>query len=379
MTSRNTPPGGDSTPGAGGPAPVATTPSSELSLEQRVAHIEAALGAFFDALATDAQPPAADATAAAGSSPAAPVPRPSEQRVEERLRWLERAVLRVQLEVGALGAPGEPWDPDASAEELIERRAGAHAPTETPPAAERHWIVSMLERVRGQGLRLESGDDDDAWLEMDAPRARAEALARKLLLERDGEALRQRGAMAGCWDAEGRLIGVGATADEAKQDAARRFGAAGVVSRLAAEVPPVDTEAVEPDDEFAWLDAVRDPQETDRAGEFERLGRWLVDRISALPPDEAEAASRQLDATLLAAGAPRVRAEALARRLLLERDAEALRRRGARAGCWDFDGRLLGVGATCGDALRDAVKRCGPEPRDVAWLTAELRDASGDE
>lgn len=369
MTSRNTPPGGDSTPGAGDAAPAATT-TSLADLEQRVRRLESSLSAFFGALATTAQPPAAGATGEAGSGPAE-AGTPSTERVEERLRWLERAVLRVQLEVGALGAPGEPWDPDATLETLLERRAGANAPTETPPVAERHWIVSTLERLRGQELP-QMRDDDDAWLEPDALRERAERLARRLLLERDGDALRQRGVKAGCWDAEGVLIGVGATADEAKLDAARRFGAAGVVTRLVADVPPVDAEAAELDD-YAWLDAVRGARGwPERVAEFERLARWLADTIEALPADEAAAASRRLDAALLAAGTPAARAEALARKLLLRRDGESLRWHGVAAACWDFNGRLIGTGETRGDALRDAVAHEGPEPEGVAWLTAEV-------
>lgn len=287
------------------PTPNATP---ELAaIERRLSRIEAMLETFFDALATTGTPNAADATGDPGSGLGLPIPRPQER---EALAALRRTL-----------------DGRLSWEKLT-------------PAQ----VIAMVDAADAAALR----DDDD---EFDSLRAQAEALARRLLLERDAETLRQRGARAGCWDADGRLIGTGATAAEAERDAMARYGAAGVLGRISAELP-------------------------ERGAEAWQLMHVIVEKLDALPDAEADAAAKRLEEALLAADAPRAQAERLASTLLLRRDGEALRWFKRKAACWDDAGRLVGTGETRGDALRDAVEHEGAEQDGVAWLTAEVPSES---
>ncbi len=283
-------------------------------IQDRVRRLEETLERFFDALATSETSPEANAAEETGRDQSTTV------SVEERLRWLEKKTLRLQLEIGALGAPGEPWNPDP----ISPATDTAHTPegAQTKPARGLRVSVPVL-RIRV-----------------------LERLAGRLLAERDRDVLEWRDASAGAWDLSGRLVGVGGTPEAALHDAvdshARDF--------LTATLPPGRTEP--------WFEVPSDVRGTSTI-------------LDELPPGEAEAATRRFDELLSDADTPHVRAERLALRLLLERDGETLRWHEIGAGCWDDAGRLIGVGATTSAALLDAVEHEGSDGSEK-WLAAEV-------
>lgn len=80
-----------------------------------------------------------------------------------------------------------------------------------------------------------------------------ERLAATLLIERDSGALLFRNRRAGCWDMDGRMIGAGATTDDALIDAIAHEGEANAGEWITASIPRGDLDRLVLDPALARL------------------------------------------------------------------------------------------------------------------------------
>lgn len=311
---------------------VVSGPSAAIPVEERLRRLEKqtlrlqlevgtlhARGEPWNAVTTS---PTTDTAHMSGSAPAPAAPQLRVSVPTLWIRALERLAGRLLAErdrdvlecrdasAGAWDASGRLVGVGSTPEAALRDAADSHMrdflTASLPPGRTEAWgevpseigeLLAIFDELPPGEAEAATRRLDELLLEADAPRARAERLALRLLLERDGETLRQHEVGAGCWDTAGRLIGVGATHSAALRDAAEHEDASMSETWLAAEVPLDDEPRQQVGPAMGRLLAMV-PRPGDDVAALVRALRQLLDECVEQEPLTPEAVRAMIDAAI---------------------------------------------------------------------------------